>query len=501
MSQLTLNDVVIPFTKEHSAIFFQDYNGISFCTHKKENKTITIEVKSQPMRDMLRSFCRKKGMNISPYKIEEVINELDSLAFDSSKKEEVFIRSGFDKKTGYIYLDHCDEDNNITRITPGMFSTSQDCPISFIRPNKQQMIPLPLKEDYAKFLKRFERLWNLKNAEYVILILVYILNALKRDSGSFVILIFEGGQGHGKSLASRYIKNLIDPTQPPLSSPPKNIEQISVMANAGYLLAIDNISGINAELADVFCRISTGGGVHFRALYTTNSEIIYNLQRPVLINGIDEPTNRADFLDRVIALELKLIPSDLRKSEVSLQEKFNKDYPYLIGGIYSLLADVLKILPDVPHEELPRMTDYARIGIAVEKILNYESGFFLKTYNQNIIERSENSFWNDEMCTLIYNKLESDMYGEREGLRGTAMTIKKELYKSRFDNYGPKIKSFSSHLKRIEPILKTRGIIVERLPRTAKARELIIRFDDETAKKYPLETEEFQQWNGLEPDL
>lgn len=501
MSQSNLNDIVISFVQTHSAAFFQDHNGFSFCTYKKENKELTTEVKSQQMKDMLRSFCRKKGISISPYKIEEVVNEFDSLAFDSQRKEEVFIRAGFDKKTGFLYIDHCDEDKNVTCIKPGEVITAQECPIFFLRPPKQTAIPFPLKESYKSFLKRFERIWNIKNKDYVILILAYILNSLKRDSGSYVILILEGGQGQGKSVASKYIKNLIDPTQPLLSSPPKNIEQISVMANAGWLVAIDNISGINSELADAFCRISTGGGIHFRALYTTNSEIIYNLQRPVLINGIDDPTNRADFLDRVVILELQLIPAEMRKSESSLQERFINDYPYLIGGIYSLLADVLKNLSDVPHENLPRMTDYARIGIALEKILDFEEGFFLKTYNQNITEKSENSFWNDEMCTLIYNKLEDDALKDREGIRGTAMEIRKKLYPGRINHGAKTVKGFSSHLKRIEPVLKSRGIIVERLPRTAKARELIIRFDDQTIKKYPQDVEDFQEWDGIEHDL
>ncbi len=489
MSKLSVNDVVASFTQEYKANFFQDHNGSSYCNLIRNNKKDSLEIMSQQMRDNLRSFCRKQKIEVSQRKLEEIIYEFDSLAFESSKRQNVFIRSGVDEKTGFLYLDHCDDEGNVTCIMPGKISTLQDCPISFLRPNKQSPIPIPLKEDYASFLKRFERLWNLKNKNYIILILVYILNSLKKDSGSYAILILEGGQGQGKTIASKYIKNLIDPTQPPLSSPPKNMEQISVIANSGYLVAIDNISGINSELADAFCRISTGGGVHFRVLYTNNREVVYNLQRPVLINGIDEPTNRADFLDRAIVLELQLISSEMRESEISLQEKFEADLPYLIGGIYSLLADVLKSLPAISHNNLPRMTDYARIGIAVEQILGMKKGSFLKTYNQNIHEKSENSFWNDEMCSLIYSKLDEDMYKAREGIRGSAMVIKKELYKNergKFNSSVPKtIKGFASHLKRIEPVLKNRGIIVERLPRTASARELIIRFDDETFNKYP----------------
>ncbi|MDO9183441.1 MAG: hypothetical protein Q7U04_13585 [Bacteriovorax sp.] len=489
MTKLSINDVVTSFTHDHNAIFFQDHNGSSYCNLTKNNKKDSLEITSQQMRDTLRNFCRKKKIEVSKHKLEEIIYEFDSLAFESSNKQDVFIRAGVDKKTGYLYFDHCDDEGNITCVMPGKISTQQDCPISFIRPNKQCPIPIPLKEDYALFLKKFERLWNLKNKNYSILILVYILNALKKDSGSYAILILEGGQGQGKSTASKYIKNLIDPTQPPLSSPPRNMEQISVIASSGYLVAIDNISGINSELADAFCRISTGGGVHFRVLYTNNREVVYNLQRPVLINGIDEPTNRADFLDRAIVLELQLIPYEMRESEMSLQEKFQTDLPYLIGGIYSLLADVLERLPKISHHNLPRMTDYARIGIAVEQILGMEKGSFLKIYNQNIHEKSENSFWNDEMCSLIYNKLDDDMYKRREGIRGSIMMIKKDLYQSergKFNSLAPKtIKGFASHLKRIEPVLKTRGIIVERLPRTASARELMIRFDDETFNKYP----------------
>lgn len=94
-------------------------------------------------------------------------------------------------------------------------------------------------------------------------------------------------------------------------------------------MAFDNLSGLNAEMSDLFCRISSGVGFTKRALYSNDKEIIYDISRPVLFNGIDELTTRADFLDRAIIINLSKITKEKRKSESRLDKDFDEDYSYL----------------------------------------------------------------------------------------------------------------------------------------------------------------------------
>jgi hypothetical protein len=100
-------------------------------------------------------------------------------------------------------------------------------------------------------------------------------------------------------------------------------------------VAFDNVSRIPDWLSDALCRLSTGGGFGTRELYTNDEEILLAIQRPTLINGIDEILSRPDLLDRSIHIEPRLIAEHNRVSERELWAKFNQ----LAPGILAVLLD------------------------------------------------------------------------------------------------------------------------------------------------------------------
>ncbi len=132
------------------------------------------------------------------------------------------------------------------------------------------------------------------------------------------------------------------------------------------------------------------------------------------------------------------------------------------------------------------------MGIALEKVLGLPEGEFLQIYNQNSIEKTERMFWEDDLCCAIYNRLRTNTRQvtfsknrESKQLQGTASELLEMLFPSKPGsgrtnaNVPRGVKAFSNHLKRIEPILKTKGIIVERPPRTSEARILTIRYEND----------------------
>ena len=71
-----------------------------------------------------------------------------------------------------------------------------------------------------------------------------------------------------------------------------------IAARNSWVLAFDNVSSVPDWLSDAFCRLSTGGGLATRMLYTDDDEILFDAQRPVLLTGIEEVATRGDLLDR-----------------------------------------------------------------------------------------------------------------------------------------------------------------------------------------------------------
>ena len=54
-----------------------------------------------------------------------------------------------------------------------------------------------------------------------------------------------------------------------------------------------------------------------------------------------------------------------------MEEEFENDRPFILGGLLSLVCNVLGILPSIKiaPDQLPRMSDFANCGEAVYKIL------------------------------------------------------------------------------------------------------------------------------------
>jgi hypothetical protein len=73
-----------------------------------------------------------------------------------------------------------------------------------------------------------------------------------------------------------------------------------IAANNAWVIAYDNLSGITPSLSDALCSLATGGGFATRQNYTDDEEAIFQAERPILINGIDELAIRPDLLDRCV---------------------------------------------------------------------------------------------------------------------------------------------------------------------------------------------------------
>ena len=118
----------------------------------------------------------------------------------------------------------------------------------------------------ADALEDLRRLLNLgadQNEDFI-LIVCWMLGALW-PSGPYPILAIDGEQGSGKSTLSRLLRGLVDPNKAQLRAPPRTEGDLIVAANAGRIVALDNVSFIDADMADVICRLATGAGLSKRS--------------------------------------------------------------------------------------------------------------------------------------------------------------------------------------------------------------------------------------------
>lgn len=122
-----------------------------------------------------------------------------------------------------------------------------------------------------------------------------------------------------------------------------------------------------------------------RELYTNMEETAVELQRPVILNGIDDIACQPDLASRAIILPLQ--PILHRKEETKLWEEFERKRPLIFGALLTALSCALKHLPDTHLDNLPRMADFARWASAAETSFGYPQKAFMKAYATNIRKR------------------------------------------------------------------------------------------------------------------
>ena len=156
----------------------------------------------------------------------------------------------------------------------------------------------------------------------------------------------------------------------------------SELAGAGFKPVQCNPS-LKPWLSDGICRLATGGGLSTRTLYENDEETLFQAQRPVILNGIEELATRGDLLDRAIVLYLPEIDRAKRVKIKSLRHEFEMARPRIMGALLDAMSSVLRELPYVDLVTMPRMADFAALGVAAEEQLGFERGAFMKAYDNS----------------------------------------------------------------------------------------------------------------------
>ncbi|SDD96327.1 CHC2 zinc finger domain-containing protein [Desulfuromonas thiophila] len=179
------------------------------------------------------------------------------------------------------------------------------------------------------------------------------------------LLAITGPQGSGKSAAARRIKALVDPSDAPLSLLPRKPDDLDLLLSRSACLALDNLSAIPADMADVLCGVLTGASPQRRRLHSDGDVVTLRADVLLLVTGITALSGRADLLERSIRVDLERIEDGDRRPDDELDAEFERLRPGILGGLYSMLAGGLALLPRYRPPQLPRMAEFARLAAAI----------------------------------------------------------------------------------------------------------------------------------------
>lgn len=332
------------------------------------------------------------------------------------------------------------------------------------------MLPLPdpLRGTSLAELRRFVSV----DDDNFALVGAFLVNAI-RPRGPFPILLLTGEQGSAKTTTARIVRRLIDPNKADVRAEPRDNRDLMIAANNGHLITLDNVSHLTGQLSDALCRLSTGGGFATRMLYSDDEEAIFYGQRPLILTSIADVANRADLLDRCIAVRLPPIPESERRTEEEFWARFDVARAGLFGALLDAVSTALRNAHQVEltTKTKPRMADAycwalaaaPAIGIDAEAI----SRAWIRTLDEAHASILESSPIYAPLRVLVENN--AGWSGTATELLATIAALVDERI-TRQRDWPRSAKALANQVRNMAPALRRAGIDHNEPPRISSAR-------------------------------
>ena len=251
------------------------------------------------------------------------------------------------------------------------------------------------------------------------------------------------------------------------------MRDLMIAAKNNWSLAFDNLSYLPPWLSDALCRLATGGGFATRTLYTDDDESIFDAQRPLIMNGIDDFVNRGDLLERALLLRLPPIPEDRRVTEEAYDAAFADAHPRILGALLDRVAAGLRTMPGVNLTTLPRMADFTKWSVACERGAG-ETARFERAYGASRTSADEQALDATPIAAAVLRE-----FGSRTRWQVTPSALLAALEAAALNEQRgkdwPKTASvLTTKLKRLAPnLLRIHRVDVDCTQRTAQSRLIV----------------------------
>ena len=327
---------------------------------------------------LARKYYDLRGNVPSAAALKDCLGTMKGYAHHGMRGRRVWLRMAEHKND--LVIDLGDESYRCVQVHNGSWEIVAKPPVYFRRTKGILELPEPSRDGNLDLLRRYINVPS--DAEWKLL-RAWIVSCW-RASGPFPILVFSGQQGAGKSTTAEFVRTVIDPNKVMLRQKAKSRHDFIIASNNSWIIAYDNLSFLDEEMADALCCIATGTGFTTRALYTDLEEVLIQTCRPIITTSIEDIAVRSDLLDRSILIHCAPLEKDARRSMKTLRETLLQDVPLILGGLLDVLAAAHQRYRYVREKGLPRMADWARLGIAIEQALNEPEGSFLEAYASNL---------------------------------------------------------------------------------------------------------------------
>jgi hypothetical protein len=361
-------DRLIDYAKETGAELFVDHLGAPHAL--VDGEAVALNSRCYPwLRELLWEHEQRSATREA---LGQAAGTLAAFALHSGVEHELHTRAAFHDGAVYYQLGK----GRVVKIDESGWRIASDPPVLFRSIANLKDLPDPVR---GGSLAPLHDLVNLKDERDRRLFDTY-MTLLPLADIPRPMLQPTGQQGSGKTTLSRIVKRTLDPSAPEaVRLDPREFLQKAAHA---YIIMLDNQPNLPEWAADTLCRLVTGESDSKRQLYTDDEDVIVEMRRAVLINGINTPSDRGDVQERTLPLELERIPKTQRRSERVMWGEFDKAHAGVLGAIFDALSATLRIHGTLTFGDLPRMADWAEYAIAAYEHFCWGARQFVEDWSE-----------------------------------------------------------------------------------------------------------------------
>jgi len=362
--------------------------------------------------------------------VKDAMAQLEGIALFRGQVAPPAIRVG--GMRDQIWIDLGDEDWGTVRVTAEGWRPEEQMPqVAFVRGTAMQALPKPIRGGSIQGLRR---VLNVQPADFVLCV-GWMLQALN-SVGPYPVGWVCGPSEAGKSTVTRMLGRTVDPNSLQIRRATRKSDDLLIAARNNWTICIDNMSYMTGDLSDLFCTLSTGIATGTRKHYTDDEEHGFEVERPVIINGIPtELIERGDLASRSICFQV--LPISVRKTDDELESEFLEMWSGVFGALLDGLVAGLRDQRSIKVDYPARLMDFERFAEAGCRAMGFGEWEFVEAYAANrrgtMVTALESSSVGRVVLQFMNGKT-----GKTKGFTGKMESLKEILDRVRGDEMVPR---------------------------------------------------------------
>ena len=221
------------------------------------------------------------------------------------------------------------------------------------------------------------------------------------------ILWLNGDKGRGKTMLTKFLKDLIDPDFAGVIAPSRTQRDMTAECSSSYIIGVDNVSRFSQAWSDRLCRMVTGAGTVSRQLRPDNKAVAIKSQNAMIINSISFTPPADDLEERCFCVKLQKLDKTSRKTEEELKALFDQKRPMILGALLDAVSATLGINNYSKNIDA-RMLDTCLFIMKAASTgkLPFSDDEFKDTVINKKMEANSYEITNDPLANIIYTMAE-----------------------------------------------------------------------------------------------